>query len=294
MKREKNQTGISRRNYTKMIMKGSAGWISGLIGDALAKAKLFLIIPFCLYSFGILSAQSEKNLTSGEQPVYKVSKAIEPITVDGKMDEAGWKNAEIRIFNYFYRWDRIPIPDKQKTVFRMLWDEKNIYLFYECEDTCLTAREKIADSEPYYDDCAEFFCIPFPDSLKMHFAFELNLYKIPYDFIQLENFYNGKPTVIKSYNPNYNLGVTFEGTLNDDTDKDKGWKMELAIPFSAFNDINSFFPAKAGTRWTFQAVRQDRNVISDKSRTGSTLFPLSARGKDVHQSSHFGLLEFIE
>jgi hypothetical protein len=258
------------------------------------KMRTYLIIILWFWEFSILLSQPEKKLSIGEQPVYKVSKVKEPIDVDGKMDESSWKKAETRTLNYYYRWDRVPVPDKQKTVFRMLWDDENLYLFYECKDSCLTAREKNPDSEPYYDDCAEFFCIPVPDSMNIHFAFELNLYKVAYDFVQFENFYNGNPSVIKSYNPAYKIGLTYEGTLNNDTDKDTGWKMELAIPFSAFSDTKSFFPVKAGTIWTFQAARQDRNILSDKSRTGSTIFPLSNITKNIHQSSRFGLMEFVE
>lgn len=152
----------------------------------LLKVKLSLIMILCLCILYSLNAQTEKKLVLGEQPVYKVSKAKGTITVDGKMNEASWENSELRPFRYFYRGERAP--DKQNTKFRMLWDEVNIYLFYECEDTSLTAREKIPDAEPYIDDCAEFFCLPIPDSLNIHFAFELNLYKAAYDFVILYGF----------------------------------------------------------------------------------------------------------
>ena len=261
---------------------------------SIMRTKTFLIILICNITISILHAQPGKKSTMGDQPVYRTQKSSGSISIDGKMDEPSWQKAETRTLDYYYRWDKVPVPDKQKTVFRMLWDEENLYLFYECKDSCLTAREKNHDSEPYYDDCAEFFCIPVADSLNIHFAFELNLYKVAYDFVQFENFYNGKPAVIKSYNPAYKVGVTYEGTLNDDTDKDKGWKMEIAIPFSVFANTNSFFPAKKGTRWTFQAARQDRNVLSDRSRTGSVIFPLNAVTKNIHQSSRFGLMEFVE
>lgn len=258
------------------------------------KTKTFLIILICHFTFCTLSAQPDKKRNIGDQPVYNVLKTGESFSIDGKMDEPSWQRAETRTLNYYYRWDRVTLLDRQKTIYRMLWDDENLYLFYECKDSCLTAREKNPDSEPYYDDCAEFFCIPVPDSLNIHFAIELNLYKVAYDFIQFENFYNGKPSVIKAYNPAYKVGVTYEGTLNNDTDKDRGWKMEIAIPFSAFTGTNSFFPAKAGTRWTFQAARQDRNVLRDKSRTGSVIFPLSDITKNIHQASRFGLMEFVE
>jgi hypothetical protein len=256
------------------------------------KTRLYLTITMTFCLFFIVNAQNEKMLTIGQQPVYKVFKTSETITVDGKMDESSWKNAEIQPFNYFYRRDRIA--DIQYSKFRMLWDDKNLYLFFQCEDTALCSREKQFDAQPYLDDCAEFYCIPFPDSLYMHFAWEINIEEVPYDFIQFWSFYNGRNAVIKSYNPDYEIKVYYEGTVNDNTDKDIGWQMELAIPFDAFTSINNFFPAKAGTRWAFQAVRQDRNIIDERGRSTSTLFPIYDIFKDVHQPSRFGLMEFVE
>ena len=133
--------------------------------------KILVTVAFCMMADMTLYSQ-EKQLVIGEQPLYKVAKAKGPITIDGKMDDAAWKDAEVESFDYFYRADK-PV-DKQKTKFRMLWDSANIYLFYECEDTSLTARETNFDARPYLDDCAEFFVVPIPDSVHMHFGFEIN------------------------------------------------------------------------------------------------------------------------
>ena len=258
----------------------------------MSKLELLLTLTMVfLISFPVY-AQTEERLTIGQQPVYKIFKTSEIITIDGKMDESSWKNAELQAFTYFYRRDREP--DKQSSRFRMLWDDQNLYIFFECEDTALCSREKEFDGRPYLDDCAEFYCIPFPDSLYMHFAWEINIEEVPYDFIQFWSFYNGRNAVIKSYNPDYKIKVYFEGTINDNSDKDKGWQMELAIPFDSFTSINSFYPAIAGTRWAFQAVRQDRNIIDERGRSTSTLFPIYDIFKDVHQPSRFGLMEFVE
>ena len=252
--------------------------------------KTIFAISAHLVSGLSLYSQAEKQLVTGQQPVYKVSRASEPITVDGKMDEASWKNAEVQSFNYFYRGDK-PV-EKQNSKFRMLWDDVNFYLFYECEDTSLTARETTFDGRPYLDDCAEFFCVPVPDSLYMHFGFEVNITKAAYDYIVLWKYYNNRTIFIKSYNPVYKVEVTYEGTINNDKDRDKIWRMELAIPFSAFNDFQFVSRPKAGVRWAFQAVRQDRNFVDDRFRSTSTLFPIYDILKDVHQPSRFGLLEF--
>lgn len=166
-----------------------------------------------------LFAQSEKQLVTGQQPVYKVSRAREPIAVDGKMDEASWKNAEVQTFSYFYRGDK-PV-ERQNSKFRMLWDNENLYLFYECEDTSLTARETNFDARPYLDDCAEFFCVPVPDSLYMHFGFEINITKATYDYIVLWRYYNNRTIFIRGYNPVYKVEVTYDGTINIDKDKEQ-------------------------------------------------------------------------
>ena len=70
------------------------------------RLKVTIVVFFYLVMGLSLFSQTEKQLVIGEQPVYKVARAREPITVDGKMDEASWKNAEVQSFNYFYRGDK--------------------------------------------------------------------------------------------------------------------------------------------------------------------------------------------
>lgn len=252
------------------------------------------IIAVLVYLATCLSlfSQIEKQLVIGQQPVYKVSRVREPIIVDGRMDEVSWKNAEVQSFNYFYRGDK-PF-EKQYSKFRMLWDDTNLYLFYECEDTSLTARETNFDGRTYLDDCAEFFVIPAPDSVYMHFGFEINITEVRYDYIVLWKFYNNRTFFISGYNPEYKVKAIYNGTLNNDKDKDKGWTMEFGIPMSAFSNFNGVARAKPGVKWAFQAVRQDRNYTDDRFRSTSTLFPIYDIRKDVHQPSRFGLMEFTD
>jgi hypothetical protein len=237
-----------------------------------------------------LHAQEEKQLVIGQQPVYKVAKAKGPITIDGKMDEAAWSNAQVVSFDNFFRIDK-PV-EKQKSKFSMLWDSASLYLFYEFEDTSLTVKETMPDARPYLDDCAEFFVVPVPDSLYMHFGFEVNLNKAIYDYIVLWRYYNNRTIFIRGYNPQFKVEATYEGTINNDNDKDKGWKMEFQIPFTALSDFQNFYRPKPGVRWAFQAVRQDRNLVDDRFRSSSTLFPIYDFRLDVHQPAQFGLMEF--
>lgn len=242
---------------------------------------------------GLLSmGQSDKKLSLGEQPIFKVSKTTEKILVDGQMDEESWIKTEARNLEYFYRAEKPD--DDQQTTFRMLWDDKNLYVFFQMKDKFLTVRETKRDGEPYLDDCAEIFLITAPDSLDTHFGYELNLNKASNDFIYFNNYHNGKDVVFKSFNPNFEVEVTYDGTINDNSDFDKGWTMELAIPFENFGELGQVEPIKIGAQWAFLAIRQDRNDAEGNRRSTSTIFPIYDISKNVHQANRFGLMEFVE
>ncbi|MRI00085.1 hypothetical protein GH721_05995 [Kriegella sp. EG-1] len=250
---------------------------------------VFFLFSFTFSIIGV--AQSNAKLSLGQQPIFKALKTSEKINIDGKLNEAIWQNTEERKFDYFYN---IAKPyDQQQSTLRMLWDKNNIYLFYEMQDKYLTARETKRDGEPYLDDCAEIFFITAPDSLDTHFGYELNLNKTSNDFIYFNDFYDGKSVAFKAYNPNFKVEVTYNGTINNNSDIDIGWTMEIAIPISNFGKLGTIVPIVAGNRWAFLAVRQDRNDVAGNRRSTSTIFPIYDISKNVHQANRFGLVEFI-
>lgn len=250
----------------------------------------------CLLFFYVCSplafSQSDKKLSLGDHPIFKASKTNQAIVVDGKMEEEIWAKTERRTFDHFYLVDQPD--DQQQTTFRMLWDEENLYLFYQMEDRFLTARETDRNGEPYLDDCAEIFFITAPDSLDTHFGYELNLNKASNDFIYFNDFYEGKDLAFKGYDPDFKVEVTFQGTINDNSDIDVGWTMELAIPLANFGKLGQVVPVATGTKWAFLAVRQDRNDAEGNRRSISTVFPIYDISKNVHQANRFGLVEFVE
>jgi len=144
-----------------------------------------MFLLFCLTT----NAQSVKKLSLGEQTLFRASKNNENIVIDGKMEEETWASTEARTLDYFYRVEKPD--DAQQTTFRMLWDEKYIYEFFELKDKYLTTLETKRDGEHYLDDCAEIFFITAPDSQGIHFGYELNLNKASNDFIYFNDYYKG-------------------------------------------------------------------------------------------------------
>jgi len=254
--------------------------------------KPMLLLGIFMAGSFFTSAQSEKKLALGEHLIFKASKTSELILVDGKIDEAIWQKTEARTLDHFYSVEKPD--DAQKTTFRMLWDDKNLYLFYEMEDKYLTVRETERDGAPYLDDCAEIFFITAPDSLDTHFGYELNLNKASNDFIYFNDFYDGKNLAFKGFNPDFEVEVSFDGTVNDNSDVDVGWTIELAIPISNFGVLGQVVPIAVGNQWAFLAIRQDRNDAEGNRRSTSTIFPIYDISKNVHQANRFGLVEFVE
>lgn len=251
-----------------------------------------LTIFLFMFLYVSVFSQTENRLVIGEQPVFNVKRANETIQIDGKMNENIWSITEARNLDYFYNIEKED--DKQQMVFRMLWDDQNLYVFFEAEDKYITARETQRDGQPYFDDCAEIFLITVPDSLDTHIGYELNLFKAANDFVFFNDFIPGESIAMKSFNPDFKVEVNVDGTINDNTDIDNGWTMEMAIPLDNFGGLEKINPVKEGNRWAFLAVRQDRNDAEGNRRSTSTIFPIYDIEKNVHQANRFGLIEFVK
>ncbi|MEM9329514.1 MAG: carbohydrate-binding family 9-like protein [Bacteroidota bacterium] len=257
------------------------------VKQCLRSALVFatIIISYCALG-------QDTQLVLGQQPVFSVHKAQTALVIDGRKDETDWERAMSRRLEYFYRVDQPS--DQQNTTFRMLWDEENLYVFFELEDQYLTVRETERDGQPYFDDCAEIFLIPAPDSLDTHFGFELNLNLASNDFVYFNDYYEGSDAVLFAFNPEFQAAITYDGTINNNQDTDQGWTLEMAIPLDIFRSLSQEAPPVAGTQWAFLAVRQDRNDNTGNRRSTSTLFPIYDISKNVHQVNRFGLMEFVE
>lgn len=237
------------------------------------------------------SAWGQPEEWTKKNEVYRAAKASGPIVIDGKR-EAAWDRTEARVISHFAHLEKPS--DRQPSVFRMLWDEEMLYFLFECEDRFLNSDITERNGKTFMDDCAEIFLIPAAAPLDMHLGLEVNLLKVSNDFIFLTNLHGTESGVVKAFDPNFEVEVVLDGTLNDNSDVDRGWTMEIAIPLSLFEGLHRFSPVKPGNRWAFQALRQERNDPEIGRRVWSTVFPLPEGSRDVHDPINFGLLEFGE
>ena len=216
-------------------------------------------------------------------PRYEVRRATSAIVVDGKLDDPAWAAAPAVTF--LFPWKERAEP-KRKTTARLLWDDRYLYVGYECEDTDITAQYTERDDPTYEDDAVEIFINPRPSALD-YYGLEMNVRAVLYDYV---NLWGRK--MIKSVDfVGVQLATNIRGTLNMSGDRDEGWSLELAIPWRNFADLTRELPPAPGAMWTAGLNRLD----GPRSNRSLSMWSDPERPSGgFHVPQRFGQLVFVK
>lgn len=217
-------------------------------------------------------------------PRYTVKRATTPINVDGALDDAAWSAAMPGVALQFL-WDD-QTGAKQRTSVRMLWDAQALYVGYRADDADITAHFTERDDPTFLDDAVEIFINPAPSQEALYYGFEMNARGVLYDYLN----YNGRTLFKRFDSTGVELAVMLEGSLNEPEDVDRGWTLEVAIPWENFERL-SRRPPEAGTVWKANLNRWD-GVEPDR-RMSIWSDPLNAESWP-HVPSRFGELVFVQ
>lgn len=245
-------------------------------------------------------------IDSSEIRKLKAYQTSELIQIDGKLDEPVWKKAD-RSESFV---DLITgKPTYLKTHVSVLWDEKYLYIGYHIQEPEVTAKFTKEDDPIYQDNDVEFF-IAGQDA---YYEFEINAHGTIYDGLfvwqsayeksglsQWPQFDRTKPHVQSQvFNgvgytkhprglrwafldwdfSSIKSAVHVDGTLNDPSDKDKGWSVEVAVPWKelAMLDLSKprDLPPKIGDVWRidFSRFNQTKDPNNPKDSGGWALSP---------------------
>lgn len=179
-----------------------------------------------------------------ELPRQVINRADSPVTIDGRLDEPAWRNAA-EFGDFAFPW--WTSGRQEQTVARMLWDDQFLYVAYQCDDAHVSAEQTEHDSKVYLDDCVELFTAPNSQRPNDYFNIEMNVNGAILD----RHHPNGPGT---PETPNWNsqgiqIATTVNGTLNDDSDTDRGWVLEVAIPFANFQHVTGRDHPQDGDVW---------------------------------------------
>jgi hypothetical protein len=114
----------------------------------------------------------------------------------------------------------------------MLWDDEHLYVAAEMEESNVRATQAQHDSTVYFENDFEVFIDPEADSCD-YFEIEINARNTVFD-LMLNRPYREGGKAQRAWNAvGLRSAVSIDGTLNDASDRDRGWSVEMAIPWRA-------------------------------------------------------------
>ena len=202
--------------------------------------------------------------SSAQPKQYVCHRAPSEIKIDGHLHDAAWSTAD-----WTDAFIDIVGPDHAKPRFRtrakMLWDDTYLYIAAELEEPDVWATLKTHDSVIFHDNDFEVFLNPTGDTLK-YFEFEINALNTGWDLFLDKPYSKGGKADNGWEMPGYKSAVVIDGTLNDPRDKDRGWSLELALPWSAFVERSGKGRPNPGDSWrlNFSRVEWQVSVVDGK------------------------------
>lgn len=201
------------------------------------------------------SAQQTYIEGSGAVSHYQVQRAISPITIDGRLDEYAWERAaQINQFERILNdYDPISLPTRAK----MLWDDEYFYFAFTCTDRDMWAIYDEEDDRLWEEEVVEVFIDPDGDG-RNYLELEVSPTNTVVDLL------------IYSVEPEFNSSVEWDivglktavqtyGSVNDSSDMDTGWSVEIAIPWSAMaQDVTGGDRPALGSNWRLNLYRIER------------------------------------
>jgi hypothetical protein len=186
------------------------------------------------------------------------------VVVDGVLDEAAWRDAP-------WTTDFVDIlgpagpPPPLRTRAKIAWSDTYLFIAAELEEPDLWATLRDHDDIVYRDDDFEVFLDP-SGTGESYFEIEINAFGTILDLFLARPYNRGGSAELAFDVQDLQRAIRLEGTLNDPGDRDKGWAVELAIPWTALIpperadptlDVPFGSPPEPGDAWRMNFSRVD-------------------------------------
>ncbi len=207
-----------------------------------------------------LSVDLTSDLVSPKH--YIITKSKEKLLIDGIANESSWENALFS--DSFIDIEGVKTP-KYDTKIKMLWDEQYLYVYAKMEEPHIWGDLKQRDTVIYYNNDFEVFIAP-SGTTRNYGEIEINALGTVWDLVLDKPYRDGGKA-----NNQWNLdklksAIYIEGSLNDASDIDSFWTVEMAIPMNALRELKHKPRSvpKEGEQWrvNFSRVEWDFEIIN--------------------------------
>ena len=179
---------------------------------------------------------------------YMCYRAKEALTIDGHLTEASWKRAPLTPLFVDIEGDKKPLP-RFATRVAMLWDDDYFYFGADMEEPHVWGTLTKRDSVICNDNDFEIFIDPDDDG-EHYMEFEINPLNVAWDLYLPKQYNRGGEADWGFDFEGIKHAVQIAGTLNCSDDVDRGWSVEVAIPWSSMEKYaGTACPPNPGDRW---------------------------------------------
>lgn len=185
-----------------------------------------------------------------------------PPALDGRLDDPAWRDAPWTDDFVDIEGDIRPKPSLRTRV-KMLWDDEALYIGAELVEPHLWATQREHDSVIFHENDFEFFIDPNGDNHE-YYEFEINALNTGWDLL-LPRPYKDEGSAVNGWEiAGLRTAVHLDGTLNNPSDVDRGWSIEMAVPWKALGELaRRDAPPKDGDQWRINFSRVEWPTEAD-------------------------------
>ena len=229
---------------------------------------------------------------------YVCYRTDEPLSLNGRLDDAPWRLAPWTDDFIDIRGDAGPKP-RFRTRAKMLWDDEYFYVGAEMEEPHVWGTLTEHDSVIFQDNDFEVFIDPDGDNHD-YYEFEINALNTGWDLLLKKPYRDGGPALNEWEIPGLKTAAHIDGTLNDPSDTDRGWTVEIAFPWAVLGEYaRRPSPPHDGDQWrvNFSRVEWETDIVGGGYRKRPGLpednWVWSPQGViDMHRPERWGFVQF--
>jgi len=261
-------------------------------------AHIIIALLLVLPSAPLSRAPSSTSEISAEVREYVCHRARGRMKIDGRLLEADWRWAA-RTEPFVDIEGGRRQPPRLATAARMLWDDHYFYIGAEMEEPHVNGRLTQRDSVIFQDNDFEVFIDPDGDRNE-YYELEINALNTVWDLFLPRPYSDGGKAVNEWDISGLKTAVSIDGTLNDPRDADRGWTVEIAIPWRALGPYaHRPAPPRDGDVWrvNFSRVEWQFEFPDGQYKripgTKEDNWVWSPQGVvDMHRPEHWGRVRF--
>lgn len=201
------------------------------------------------------SSPMKTILEAPPPPSYTVQRTGGAIVIDGLLNEESWRKA-------------LPTSDflltdgsgkaQTTTMAKLLWDSTTLYIAFVCTDTDIIGRMTRRDDKLWEEEVVEVFFAPYSPEKFGYTELEISPANTILD-LYVREVRGVMPIALPytTYNLNIRSATHLRGTLNNSSDTDTSWTVEIALPLADVQPVN-LAPIADGDKWRMNFYRMER------------------------------------